>query len=265
MTFDLTILWESFYSKEGYRRVFHHWKGVGLWLIFLLSAVAVLILSVRMHVQIKGWTDEFGPQLAEQVPVVLFSDGTASTPEEQEYRIMEPESGELLAIIDTTREAAPADLDGAYLYLTSQTLTVKKNEVETRSYQVSEFGDYELTPEKSENYIRLAGNWLAPFCAPFIGFGVLLVRIIQWLFFSLLALAARNFMKVPGTYAQTLRLTIAAMTPALVVDIIRDLAGAQPPFFGFLFLGLIIFYLFFAVAALRVTTPEESPRWNGQA
>lgn len=251
MTFDLPIFWESFYSKQAYRRVFQSWKGPGLWLLFLLTFLWVVIISVRVHVEVSGWADAHGPQLAEQVPTIVFADGSASTPEAREYRITEPESGDLLAIIDTTLDTAPADLGGAFLFLTRQTLVIKKSDVETRTYQLSEFGDYELTRDQSEGFIRLIGNWLALVCAPFIAIGLIIVRVIQWLFFSLLVMSSQRMMKVEGSYVQTLRLTITAMVPALVVDLIRELAGAQPPFFGFVFLGLIIFYLYFAVAAQR--------------
>jgi len=249
MDWNPAILWECFHSGDLYRRVAREWKGLGLFVLLAFTLGSVVIAAVRTHVEVGKWCSQHGPQLTAQIPTLLIENGEASTAEPGPFEITEPESGELLAIVNTEVDAPPADLGGALMYLSRTSLTVKNNETEKRVYELDEVEQYVLDPEIASGYLGWIESWLALILLPFLFLGFGLVRIIQWLFFSLMALAAKSLGRINLSYRQLLRLTAVAMMPALWVDLIRDMAGAVIPLFGIVFITMIVIYVNFAVRA----------------
>ncbi len=225
----------SFFSKELYKDVGLHWKGVNFFYLFLLLAICLVPRMIKLHIGVTDFVNNYAPTIIEQVPEITISDGQVSIKENQPYYIKEPESGMVLAIIDTTGEIESLEEADAFCLLTGNKLLTKR-QFEKRSYDLSKI-----------KHFALMGSYV--------------YRIVQALIYAAIGLLFVSFCKTTLSYASLIRLAVVAVTPCVIVSTILGLGGNSIP--AFLYPAAVLVYLFFAVRSIsRVPQVHEC---EGQA
>src|SRR3972149_8052310 len=134
----------SFFSKELYRDVGLNWKGFGFAYLLLLLAIC----SVPQTFKIKAWLSRYIdmelPPLIEQVPRITITNGQVNVDEPQPYYIREPDSNDILAIIDTTGKTQSLVDTDAFVLLTKTKLIHRQSDVEYRIHDLSNVREFVL-------------------------------------------------------------------------------------------------------------------------
>jgi ABC-type Fe3+-siderophore transport system permease subunit len=107
--------------------------------------------------------------------------------------------------------------------------------------------------------LNFCRRYLAFFSYPVALAGSYVYRILQALAYACIGLLFANLLKAPLEYPELLRLASVAVTPAVVADTLRGVAGF-PSSFTWLFLCFLLAmgYLLFAVRVNSPADPEES-------
>jgi hypothetical protein len=239
----------SFFSKELYQAVARDWKGVGFSYLLLLLALVWLPEAVKMHAGVKRFATQEAPKFVRQIPTITISQGEVSIKEPMPYKITDPDSGELVAVIDTTGEINSLDNTKAHLLLTKTKLMGRKNAAETRVYDLTGVEDFVLTQERLNNWLQIGSRWLAVVVYPFAVVFSYIYRILQVLLYAAIGLLFAYWMNVRLSYSTLLRLAAVSVTPAIVVNTVVGLAAQSPPFWALICFAIAMAYLFFAVKA----------------
>jgi Protein of unknown function (DUF1189) len=252
----INAFWKSFFSRDVYIEAYRSWKGIGFTLIAVLVILQTIAITVHIHSGLGKFIREDAPAIIQQLPEITFSNGLASTPEAKAYKINI--DNVTLAIIDTREEHPPKDLAGAKIFFAQKSVTLEKNNFEQRNYTFESLNEFVINQDLAHFWLNLTGQWTALICCPFILGFLLVYRLVQLLFFSLITLIAGAILKVSGAYAATLRLTAVALTPPLLIFSV--LSSAIPYDFQgstLLFVGAVITYIFFGTYTVGKQTLSQ--------
>ena len=253
----------SFYSRDVYRDVATNWTGPAFGYLLLVLAVCWLVTMVGVTGEMNKFFDEQAPKIVDQVPVITIRQGEVSISEPQPYRIKDPESGKLAAIIDTTGSITSLEDSEARLLLLKTTLLYKKDEFQTQEYDLSTVEEFTLTREDIYGWVK-AIKALAPtvvFISALIG--SYLARILQALVYALLGMAFAAICKVKFSYETLLRLAVVAVTPAMVVKTLVGALDIDLPWSGLIYFLVAMGYLYFAIQA-NADTPSAGRQGASQ-
>ena len=257
----------SFFSRELYRDVALNWKGVGFAYLLLLLAVCSVPRIIMIQKGLSHFIDKEAPPFVEQVPRITITNGEASIDQPQPYYIKDPDSNDVLAIIDTTGEIQSLEGTEAVVLLTKTKLIHRQSEMEYRTYDLSKVQEFALDKERIMGWLNTAKKFLVLALYPFVLLGAFIFRIIQALIYGAIGLLFASWCKVELSYAALLRLAVVAVTPCIIVRTVFELAAVHLPWAGLWFFLLAMGYLFFGVKAnsqpeepspLEVHVPPES-------
>jgi hypothetical protein len=248
----------ALYQSGVYRSTVKSGAGVGFGLVFLLIIVGTLYLSIAAHFGLRSFLRDDAPHMAAQIPDIQVRNGRATTPEAKRYEVWSVDKSELIAIVDTRVDRAPQDLGGSLVFLAAKELTVMKNTLERRSYELAQVGTFTVDQPNLRRWMDLLGRWGAWVAFPIILIGMFFGRLFQWLAFSVVAVMALKLAHVPSGYAGALRLTSLAMVPSVLIDILLSCFEVTLPFGGLLFAGLIVAYIIFGSLSAREQTEAQS-------
>src|SRR5215470_9276887 len=158
----------SFFSKDLYRDVAHHWRGVGFLYLLLLLTICWIPTAIKMGADFSKFANDEAPGILDQVPNISITKGEVSITEQMPYTIKSPKTGETLAIIDTTGQTT-VESSNAPLLLTKTSLMVRQNNrSESRVYNLSGVSQFLLTKERLYNWLNLAKTFLPIIVFPFM-------------------------------------------------------------------------------------------------
>lgn len=240
-------LYMAFYSADLYQDVFQRWHGVGAAYLLLLVVLSWLPLLVKMQVGFSDFARNDAPNILEQIPPLTIDKGKVSTPVETPYFIKDPDTGKELAIIDLTGKITSLDgRDAKVLVLPSKVLA-RQSTTEVREYDLSQVQHFEFTREKAQDWLATFKNLLLVIVAPFaILFGYV-YRILQLLLYAAVGMGFASINRLKAEYGVMMRLTAVAVTPAILINAIYDVAGKGIPFWWLICFAIAMCYLFFAV------------------
>lgn len=240
-----------FFSSAFYRDVARNWKRVCFGYLLLLLILCWIPGMIKVHLGFSGFLKNDAPAIISQIPEIRIVNGEASTPESRPYLINDPETGEPFFLIDTT--GATTSLDGVPEsvkgLVTKTEVIIMKSEFETRTFDFSSIDDFTLTGEKIENWAGILKKVLIPVILPFAVFGSYVFRILQALFYSLFALMFAAILGASGrlTYGAMLRVTVMAMSPAIILQTIFGIFSISLPVAWLLYFVLSMAFLFFGI------------------
>jgi uncharacterized protein DUF1189 len=254
----------SFYSPALYRDVAGSWTGVGILYLLLLLALCWIPPMVKLHRSTAAFLDVIGPSVLDQIPTVSIHRGEVSIQEPQPYVIKVPGSDTPLVVIDTTGQTT-AESSRAMLLLTKHQAVVRKNDFETRTYELTGIQDLTVDKNTVGRILDTGKKWLALLLYPLALAGSYAYRILQVLMYAAIGLLFGELLKARQEYPVMLRVSCVAITPAVVVDTLRGVLGYESSlsWLSFCFL-LSMGYLFFAVRSTlaerpaRPSTPAEA-------
>jgi hypothetical protein len=248
----------SFFSKSLYHDVGLRWKGTGFAYLLLLLASCWLFHMIEIHAGLRHFFDDQAPEIVLQVPDIHIVNGEALVDAEQPYHIVDPESGQSLAIIDTTGSITSLDQIDARALMTKHRLIVHKSDIETRTFDFT--GIEELTVNRTiiDAWLGVAKRILMIAIYPLAVFGSFALRVIQALLYAGLGILLTKWRKVELPYLTLLRLTVTALTPVIIAKTALNLAEIHLPFaWVWYFLGAMA-YLFLGILACTEQPPHSS-------
>ena len=152
-------------------------------------------------------------------------------------------------IIDTT--GGVATIDPSYkqgILLTKNKLIYKQSEIETREYDLSRIKSFNLDHEAIGEWKGILKRFSLPIVfASFFPYFVI-TKLIQILFFSLIALIVNVATKTNLKYQNLFNISLFALTPPVLLATIFNLTGLRIPFLGLVY---IVIYLIFLIEGVR--------------
>ena len=237
----------AFYCRALYRDVALRWQGAALGYLLLLLALCWIPGVIQIHRSFASFVANEAPLLVEQVPVITIIDGQAFIDEPQPYTIYDPDTGEALAVIDTTGTITSLEQTDAPMLVTARNAVIKKSDVETRSFSFENVDRYTLDRQKVYHWLDIAKSWAAPVLYPFCLLGSYAYRIVQALIYATIGLLLASLCKTRLPFDALLRLAVVAITPGIIVATLLDVAALTLPLAGLWFFLLTIGYLLFGI------------------
>lgn len=242
-------LFMSFYSKSLYRDVGKNWRTITFLYLFLLSAVCLIPIMFRVYSAVSDYFHSEAPKIVKQVPVITIAGGVASVREVMPYIIKDPENGAPLIIIDTTGKTTSLEGTAAMLLLTKSTLSFKRSSKETRTFNLSEFGDLTIDQSQVYGWIETFLDYFIFVLYPFALLFIFLLRIVEAFIFGAAGIFFAKKLGAPLGYRSVVSLAMVSMTPSVILDSIYNYLEIIVPFWWVLNFVIAIGYLFFAVKA----------------
>lgn len=249
----------AFFSRALYRDVALHWQGVAFGYLFLLLALCWIPGALKTHNSFAFFVDEEAPLIIEQVPDITIIDGQAFIDQTQPYTIYDPETGEALLVIDTTGTITSLEQTDARGLVTARQAIIQKSEFETRSFSFESVDHYTLDQQKIYGWLDTAKTWAAPVLYPLCILGSFAYRIVQALLYACIGLLLANLCKGKLPFEALLRLSVIAITPAIIIGTLCNAASIEVPWAGLCFFLLSMGYLFFGI---RATVGDGGPTFK---
>lgn len=237
----------SFFSKGLYRDLCFNRKGTGIGYLFLLVMVISIPPVVQVHFAFSKFCREEAPQIISQLPQISFVHGEAVVDAPQPCVIKDPTTHKTLVIIDTTGKVTSLAGTDAVVLITRKEAIIRKNEVQSQSYNFTNFDSFVLTQDKLKGWLEIARKFLALALYPVMVIGLFFYRGTELLVYSVIAMLIASWLKLQQPYAPVLRLTSAAMTPSIIIGAVFDTAGVHLPAEGLVFFLLTVGYLYFGI------------------
>jgi hypothetical protein len=245
----------SFFSRDLYRDFARNRSGAGFLYLLLLLAICWIPDTIKTAASFSHFTATVAPGFINQVPNITITDGEVSISEPMPYSIKDPDSGAVIAILDTTGAITELEDSGTPVLLTKTKLIFRKSASETRVYDLSPIKSFTLTKERLHGWLHIARKCLMIAFFPICVLGSFVYRIVQALIYAAIGLIFASLLKVRLGYASLLRLSVVAVTPAVILDTLRDLTGYRIPAWGLICFLIAMGYLFFGVKASAETQP----------
>jgi hypothetical protein len=226
----------SFFSKDLYGEVGLQWKGICFGYLFLFLAICWIPMMVKIHLSYTGFVKNDAPPIVDQIPEITITDGKVSIEEPQPYFIRDPDSNQIIGVIDTTGSIkSPADAN-AFCLLTNNSIIMKQSHFETRTIDLSQVKSFTVSGDGIMKFLHNIKKFLAIILYPTFLLISYVYRIIQVLIFAAVGLLFASMCKVSLRYGALLRLAVVAMTPCMIIKTAFGLAGVYFPCIGLLYI-----------------------------
>lgn len=248
----------SFYSEALYRDVALRWKGSGFLYLLLLSALLYIPLAILMHHNVSVFLAEEGPTIAEQIPVIEIENGKASLQNSllnkaEESINITASTGETVAIINIDSHAPIPD-DFRYGIIFTPTHIIIRDGSWDQEFPLQDIQNLTITPEFVLTLMDKIGTAMISIFIPITILSSAVMRLIQAAIFSIATMFWAQTRGTQLTFANAIRLTSVAMTPAIVID---AYAAAFLVYPGFVVFTVSLAYVYFAT---RVISQGKLPK-----
>jgi hypothetical protein len=247
----------SFYARDLYRDVCLNWKGVGFIYLFLLVFVCRIPSAIRVHIGFSDFINNEAPDYVSQVPQITIEDGEAFVDANQPYHIIDPQTQEVLVIIDTTGTIATLEDTEAIGLITKHEAILRKSEYETRRIAFDEIDQFTLDQQRINGWLNTIQRYLAISTFPFLVVGSFIFRIIQLLIYAAIGILFASWCRSNRPYGSLLRLAVVAITPCIITQTVLAMMRIHIPFAGLLYFVAAMAYLFFGI---KVSSGEDDDR-----
>jgi hypothetical protein len=239
----------SFFSADLYRDVARRWRGIGLTYLLLLLAVSWIPMTAKLQIGFSKFAKDEAPVTLQGFPAITITKGVVSIDRPSPYLWKDPQTGEVLLYVDTTNKFDLPEGASAKARLGSSSLELKQDQYNSRKTDLSQIQSFSVDKTRLQGWLHTATPWIGISFFILCLFGSLIWHLIQILIYGLIGLAFCAMFGARLDYPALLRLAAVAITPAILLDTVLDLAGVSIPVSGLLFLAIEIGYLAFAVKA----------------
>ena len=253
----------SFFSPRWYRYAAREWTiGRALFHLLVLLALTWAIALAKIHRDMTAYAAGPGRRIVEQVPPITLAGGKLSTPEAHPYSVTDPETGKTLAVIDTTQSQPPDSASDAQIVVTRDRIVVRRSALDSRTFDVSELvtqlgvKEGTLTPDELTTLLSALATWLPTILFPVLLAFSYIYRLAHGVLYALVGLVFGNLLRVPLAFDAAFRLGVVAMTPAVALQTVAELAGQE--LHGVLYVLVALGYLFTAVQSNSERADAES-------
>lgn len=250
----------AFFSRSFYHDVSHNWKGTGFAYLLLLLTICWVPAFVSYQQDVSGYVKNEAPALIAQIPKIKIIKGQASADVAQPYIISDPETGNPLVILDTTGNTASLDGTEAFALITKTEVMYRKSKVESRVYSLAQIEEFTVDKQKVGGWVELFRSYSAVIFFPFVVIGAFVFRIVQALIYAAIGLLFARWVNTTASYESLIRLSVMAVTPAIIVNTVVAAAHIQIPFVGLVYFLSAMAYLFLGVKAASVKEGDDSQK-----
>ncbi len=250
----------SWYSKPFYRDVGERWGLSAFAYLLILLALSWLPALFAGH---RGWSrfmETKAPVLLQEMPSIEISDGVVWADPPGPTYLADPGTRKVFAIVDTTGEVTSLEFPGALALLTRSHVFLRKSPVEVRTYDLSRVRHFELDRTKLRRWLDLASVWGPPFLFALVLWVSFLYRLAQALLFGAAGLVFDRRSPRKLRYWQSVRLSIMAVSPTILLKTAMQSLGLTFPLDSFLLFAIALAYLWFGVTACA----EEEEEARGE-
>jgi len=245
----LQAVYMSFFSKDLYRDVVEHWKGIGfLYLLLWALFISVIVAVTLQFFLVIPVTDVLIGQSG-QLPNMTFTHSELSIDKESPYQLKD-KNGNVGIVFDTrdNPEGLKPGTPGMLVTKTAIIYQTQYKETKTK-YDEMSITDLTITRDQVKDFFQGARQWFS-----FIIFAVMvpsafIFLAIQAVIYAAIGMIFSNIAKANLTYGELMRLTAIALTPVLVLDTGLKLANMHLAFWPLLSFVIALGYLFFGVKA----------------
>jgi hypothetical protein len=246
----------AFFSRKFYRDVGMHWQGMCFLYLALLLAICWLPFFFTIQASVSNYIALKAPAFVSQIPLIRITNGEAFVEVAQPHKIVDPESGKVEFIIDTSGAITSLEGNEARGLLTKTSLIFRKDQNEIRTISLKNIGDFVVTQQRVSSWLTIVRNFTG--LVFYVGaiIGSFISRIIQGLVYAVLGLLFAKLYRTRISYRSLLSLSLMSATPMIIVATFVGLTGLNVPFIGWIYLFVAMIYLFFGVKAMALQ--EES-------
>lgn len=243
----LQSIYSSFYSRELYRDVKQNWgAGVVLYL-FMLLAICIAIDMVPIQIMITRGYEKLVEDFVPQIPEIVIKKGVATTPENRPYIISDPETRKTIVVIDTSGKFLTVEDAKSKILITQNEIMIKNdNEVKITKFPASLSVDILPSRVKETTDRMIDYSWVIIF--PVLLFIFFIYRLMQAVLYAVLGKLCSLLAGVNLNYSDILKLSMVAVTPAIVISTLIGWFISVNLIFYFV---ITIGYLIFGILANR--------------
>lgn len=252
----------AFFSRDLYQDVGDHWRAVCFGYLFYLLAIAWIPILIGMVFSWSDFLDNDAPAITQQIPPITIENGRVLADVDQPYFIRSTESDEVFAIIDTTGQINALDDTSAVVLLTGSELISKKSDTETRVYDLSDVEYFYMDQPTLDWWLELSRMWGPIIIYPFMVAGSYLYRLLQMLFYSVIALLLGKVLNSSLGYDSILSITAVAITPAVVLKTLAWMIDITIPFSWLVYFLVAFGYIAFGMEASKKGPAERAPAFS---
>lgn len=239
----------SFFSRDLYREVARNWRWQSFLYLLMLLAICWIPRVISGYVSLSTFAKEDAPKILRQIPRITITDGKVSTDADEPHYITDPDTGKVLAIIDTTGQVASLAGTDAEILVMQDRLIVRKSEHETRVYDLSTVESFSIDRDKAEAWLRTLVAWGPILVFPFLVLGSYVYRTVQALIYAVLGLLLNFIAGASLGYPAILRVAMVAVTPAVVLKTLLSVTGIDLPLAWLASFAVAMGYLYFGIRA----------------
>jgi len=209
-----------------------------------------------MHQGLQQWIENEGLEYTKQIPKITIQNGEVSTDVETPYIIRHPQTNQEVIIIDLSGTyTSLEDTEAMVLLTNSKVWGRQENRNEWRVYDLSGVELFTLDRDQAESWLRLFGNWFGLLAFPLMVAGSFAYRAVQALLYAAIGLGFAKRLKVKLSYQTLVRLSVIAITPAVVLSTIVTLFRLEIPLVTLFYFVIAMWYLYWGVQANRENGP----------
>lgn len=245
-----TQMRESVIDLKFYRRIKDNKFSRSFVYLLLLFLIIYFINGTRTFIATRIAMDELAVNLNYDVPEFKLENGEFSFEGKMPYYISS--STDEAFIIDTTGQVTKDALKDVAvgMLITKDKLYVKRSEVETREFSLSELKDITFTKSDVIEFLPKL-SWIVLI---FIAFGFIFAlgwKLINVVILALLGLFANAVLNCRLKFNNMMNISIYALTLPMLIQVAVNLYGYPIPGFGLIYWGISILYVVLAVKSCR--------------
>ena len=240
-------LWKSTTNFKFYKEIAFQGVPRSMGYFFLFIFLITLILSMKFSTTLIQGMGQVAEEIGNKLPEIRIENGTVSTNIPEPFVIKEKK--DFIFIIDTTGKITT--IDPSYkqgMLLTKSKLIHRQSEFEAREYNLSKIKSFTINKEIMGRWKKIFSRFAFPLLVAILFFYYIVVKLVQVLFFSLIALITNSAIKANLKYENLFNISLFALTPPVLLATIFTLAGLKIPLFGLLY---IVVYIIFVIGGIR--------------
>ena len=212
----LTAMLCSAFSKELWVDVARNWRGIGLLYMILLLVITWVPVLIKAQVGFSRFVQKDSQKLIGQLPKIMIQNGVVSIDKPEPYEITEPDSGRVIAIIDTTGKVTQPPSPMGIL-VTRTSVIQREANGNLKTTDLSQIQSFSVDQARVNGWLDIARTWFFPGAlAAVIIFGTAW-RLILMLIGGAIGLMFASAFKAPVQFAGSMRLAAIAMTPGMLL------------------------------------------------
>ena len=214
--------------------------------MLLLFLIIYFISGTRTFIATRILVDDLIADLSINVPEFRLENGKFIFEGEMPYIISSNNSEAF--VIDTTGQVDEGVLKdvASGMLITKDRVYVKRSEIETREFSLSEFKDITVSKADVLEFLPKL-SWIVFI---FIAFGFIFVlgwKLLNAVILALLGLIANAVFKGRLKFNNLMNISIYALTLPMLIQLAVNLYGYPIPGFGFIYWAISILYVVLAV------------------